>query len=106
MREHPPSISHDDATVAELRADPSAAAAYIQAALEESEQEPRVLLVALRHVAEAQGMQEVARRAGVNRESLYRSLSARGNPTVKTLAAVLRAMGLRLSAESVRTAGA
>lgn len=105
MREHPPSISHDAATVAELRANPEAAAAYIQVALEESEQEPRVLLVALRHVAEAQGMQEVARRAGVNRESLYRSLSARGNPTVKTLAAVLRAMGLRLSAESVRTAG-
>ena len=44
-------------------------------------------------------MQRVAERAGVTRESLYRSLSPRGTPTVKTLAAVLKAVGLRLTTE-------
>ncbi|OGR37183.1 MAG: putative addiction module antidote protein [Desulfovibrionales bacterium GWA2_65_9] len=98
-RPTPPALSHDAALMAELRADPAFAAEYLRAALEESLDEPSVLLTALRRVAEAHGMQRVAERAGVNRESLYRSLSPRGNPTVKTLAAVLKAVGLRLTTE-------
>lgn len=101
-RKHPPSISHDAALVAELRADPDFAAEYLKAALEESADEPAVLLIALRHVAEAHGMQRVAERAGVNRESLYRALSPKGNPTVKTLSAVLKAVGLRLTTEPAK----
>lgn len=95
----PPSVSHDEAVVKRLRADPEFAAAYLNAALEESAEEPAVLLVALRHVAEAHGMQRVAERTGLNRESLYRALSVRGNPTVKTLSAVLKAVGLQLTTE-------
>lgn len=95
-----PAISHNAALLAELRADPAFAAEYLRAALEENANEPALLLTALRRVAEAHGMQRVAERAGVNRESLYRSLSPRGNPTVKTLAAVLKAVGLRLTTEA------
>ena len=54
------------------------------------------LPAALRHIAEAQGMANVAQKAGMPRESLYRALSPRGNPTIKTLLAVLAASGLQL----------
>ena len=93
------SVRHDDALVQELRADPALAAAYLQAAMEDSD-EPAVLLIALRHISEAYGMAEVARRAGIKRESLYRALSPKGNPTLRTLTAVLQTMGLRLSVEA------
>src|SRR5687767_8928169 len=95
-----PSISHDRAIVEELRRDPEFAAEYLKAALDESD-EPRVLLIALRHIAEARGgIAKVARAAGVERESLYRALSARGNPRLSTLVAVTKAIGMRLTVEA------
>lgn len=48
------------------------------------------MLTALRHIAEAQGMANVAEKAGMPRESLYRAIGPRGNPIIKTLLAVLR----------------
>ena len=93
------SISHDKAIVRRLRKDPDFAAEYLKAALEE-EDEPRVLLLALRHVAQAQGIAKVAKTAGVERESLYRSLWVHGNPRLSTLVAVTRAIGLRLTVEA------
>ncbi|MGS0742491.1 addiction module antidote protein [Glaciimonas sp. GG7] len=89
---------HDDAVVELLREDPSFADEYLAAALEEADQAGgrKALLAALRHVAEAQGMAAVAERAGIPRESLYRALSPSGNPTIKTLLAVLAAAGLKL----------
>ena len=82
-----------------LRADPKFAEAYLAAALEETEQlsSHQAMLTALRHIAEAQGMANVAEKAGMPRESLYRALGPRGNPTIKTLLAVLNASGLHLS---------
>jgi probable addiction module antidote protein len=57
-------------------------------------------LLALRTVAEAYGeLAAVAAEAGISRESLYRTLSPKGNPTLKTLLAVLKTVGLRLSVE-------
>ena len=64
------SVSHDESLVRELRADPELAVAYLQAAMEDNE-EPTVLLLALRHVAEAYGMPRMAEQAGIQRESLY-----------------------------------
>jgi probable addiction module antidote protein len=90
------SVDHDEALVGELRADPFFAAEYLRAAMEDDE-EPAVFLLALRHVSEAYGMAEVAKAAGIKRESLYRALSPKGNPTLKTLTAVLKAVGLRLA---------
>jgi probable addiction module antidote protein len=95
----PVSESHDVTVVALLKADPDFANVYLAAALDEA-QEPggqAALLAALRHVAEAQGMSLVAERAGIPRESLYRALSPKGNPTIKTLMAVLTAAGLQLA---------
>jgi len=72
------------------------AAAYIEVALMEGDAGD--LLLALRNVAEARGgIARIAERTGLNREALYRTLSKRGNPKLKSLAAILSANGLRLS---------
>ena len=96
-----PSISHDDAIVRELRKDCDFAVEYLKAAMED-EDEPRVLLIALRHIAQARGVAKIAKAAGIERESLYRALSKRGNPRLSTLAAVTKAIGLRLTVEAAR----
>src|SRR5215469_6209915 len=93
------SISHDDAIIRRLRKEPDFAAEYLKAALED-EDEPRVLLIALRHLAQAQGIAKVAKAAGIERESLYRALSEHGNPRLSTLVAVTKAIGLRLTVEA------
>lgn len=94
------SISHEAATVRELRENLEFAAEYLRAALEDDD-EPSVLLIALRRVAEARGgIAKVAKAAGIERESLYRALSARGNPRLSTLVAVTRAVGLKLTVET------
>ena len=95
----PAQRSNDAAMVELLKDDPDFADAYLAAALEDVEAEggQAALLMALRHVAEAQGMAAVAERAGMPRESLYRALSPKGNPTIKTLMAVLNAAGLQLA---------
>jgi len=93
------SVSHDRTIILRLRKDPKFAAEYLKAALED-EDEPRVLLIALRHLAQAQGIAKVARTAGIERESLYRALSAHGNPRLSTLFAVTKAIGLRLTVEA------
>jgi probable addiction module antidote protein len=87
--------------MAELRADRELADAYLKAAME-SPADPgeRAGLLALRTVAEAHGgLGAVAAEAGISRESLYRSLSPKGNPTLKTSLPVLKAVGMRLSVE-------
>ncbi|PXW85776.1 putative addiction module antidote protein [Nitrosomonas sp. Nm84] len=90
---------HDEVVVELLQNDPAFADEYLTAALDEANQPGgrEALLAALRHVAEAQGMVTVAERAGIPRESLYRALSTKGNPTIKTLLAVINAAGLKLS---------
>ncbi len=78
--------------------DPCEASAYLNAALEEGDRE--VFLLALRNVAEAKGgMAALAEKAHLSRESLYRMLSERGNPEIKSLISLLHAMGLRLAVE-------
>lgn len=81
--------------VLESLKDPEEAAAYIEAVLELDDS--AALLLALRQVAKAHGMAEVARRADVGEKSLFRALSENGNPTIATLHKVLHAVGLRLS---------
>jgi probable addiction module antidote protein len=96
------SESHDEIMRRRLRENPKFAAEYLKAALEDTE-EPRVLLIALRRIAEARGgIAKVAKAAGIERESLYRALSAKGNPRLSTLVAVTKAVGLKLTVENVR----
>jgi probable addiction module antidote protein len=77
--------------------------AYLNAALEDGD--PAVLLEALRNVAQAKGgMGALAKAAGVSRESLYRSLSRRGNPKIETIMELLRALGLKFTVEQRKAA--
>jgi probable addiction module antidote protein len=95
-------VSHYELEVAELRADRELAVEYLKAAMEslDDPDDRAAGLLALRTVAEAYGgLGAVAAEAGISRESLYRTLSANGNPTLKTLLAVLKAVGMKLSVE-------
>ncbi len=75
--------------------DPKEALGYLQAALEDKD--PRVFLVALRDVVQAQcGMTQLSRTAKINREHLYDLLSKRGNPEFLTLQTILAALGYQL----------
>jgi probable addiction module antidote protein len=83
-------------TLREVLSDPEDAAAFLSVALEEGD--PGVFLLALKDVARIHGgIGKIARRAKLNRESLYRMLSKNGNPTVNSLNALLRTLGFRLS---------
>jgi probable addiction module antidote protein len=69
-------------------------AAYLEAALEEGD--PALVAAALGDIARAKGMSQVAREAGLGRESLYKALSPSGNPEFATIMKVVSALGLRL----------
>lgn len=70
-------------------------AGYLSAAAEDDD--PNVLLGALLHAAKARGMMEVARAAGLNRESLYKALKPGAHPRFETVQAVLRALGVKVT---------
>ena len=96
-------VPHHEAEIAELRQDRELAVAYLKAAMESLDDPNQIAgaLLALRTVAEAYGgLRAVAAEAGITRESLYRALSPKGNPTLKTLLAVIRTVGLRLSVKA------
>ena len=84
---------------AEYLDDSESIAAYMSEALES--EDAAFVADALGVVARARGMSEVAREAGVSRESLYRSLSTDGNPEFATVLRVIRALGLRLSVTAI-----
>ncbi|MEI8295697.1 MAG: addiction module antidote protein [Alphaproteobacteria bacterium] len=88
-----------DMLLEELK-DPETAQAYLSVALEEYEQDKDVsaFLMALRDVAEAQGgLTKLAQKTHLNRPSLYKALSAKGDPKLKTVENVLHGLGYRLS---------
>jgi probable addiction module antidote protein len=78
--------------------------AYLEAALEEND--PAVIAAALGDVARAKGMTEIAKKAGLGRESLYKSLSVQGNPELSTVLKVIHALGLKLQVRSGNTRNA
>jgi probable addiction module antidote protein len=98
------SVLHDKMMIKKLRNNRAFAVEYLKAAIEDTE-EPKVLLIALRQIADARGgIAKIAKAAGIERESLYRALSPRGNPRLSTLFAVTKAMGLTLTVECSRSA--
>ena len=92
----PASRSHENATVESFRRDRQFTAAYLDQVLADGDQEE--LMLALRRLSEAfGGVTGLAQQAGLNSTTLYRTLSSNGNPELRTLRALLAAMGLRLS---------
>ena len=79
---------------------PEEMAAYLDAWLEEAPEDVAGIARALGDIARAKGMTQVAKDAGLSRESLYRALSADGNPSFATVLKVARALGVKLHAEA------
>ena len=91
-----PTISYRDQLLDRLQ-DPTEAAHYLTACLEESDE---VFLIGLRDVVDAHGgVAQLAEATGLNRETLYRTLSENGNPRLSSLGLIVEALGLRLSIE-------
>ncbi len=79
--------------------DPMEAQAYLNAAL--LDEDPRIFLLALKNVIEAQdkGMSALAKKTKLNRENLYRMLSKKGNPKISSIIPVLNSLGLQLAVQ-------
>jgi probable addiction module antidote protein len=89
--------------VAEHLRTPVEMAAYLEACLEEAGGDAAFVAKALGDIARAKGMAQVARDAGLSRESLYKALSGERSPGFDTVLKVVQALGLRLHAEPSRT---
>lgn len=85
--------------VAEQLRTPEEMAAYLDAWLEEAPEDTAGITRALGDIARAKGMSQVARDAGLSRESLYKALSETGNPSFATVLKVARAVGVKLHAQ-------
>src|SRR4051812_21864379 len=88
--------------VAEHLRTPAEMAAYLEACLQEAGEDAALIAKALGDIARAKGMAQVARDAGLSRESLYKALSGGGSPGFDTILRVVKALGLRLHAKSSR----
>ena len=86
--------------VAEQLRTPAEMAAYLDAWLDEAPEDAAGIARALGDIARARGMAQVARDAGLSRESLYKALSKTGNPSFATVLKVARALGVRLHAQA------
>ena len=89
--------------VAEHLRTPKEMAAYLEACLDEAAGDARFIAKALGDIARAKGMAQVARDAGLSRESLYKALSGERSPDFHTILKVVQALGLRLHAEAARS---
>ncbi len=87
--------------VAEQLRTPDERAAYLDAWLSEAPDDVAGFARALGDIARAKGMSSVAREAGLSRESLYKALSKKGNPSFATILRVAKALGVRLHAEAL-----
>ena len=85
--------------VAEHLRTPEEMAAYLEACLEEADGDAAFIAKALGDIARAKGMTQVARDAGLSRESLYKALSGERTPSFETILKVIDALGLRLHAK-------
>jgi len=88
--------------VAEYLHTPEEMAAYLEACIEEADGDAAFIAKALGDIARARGMSQVARDAGLSRESLYKALSGERSPGFDTILKVVHALGLKLHAEAAR----
>lgn len=94
-----PSLPYEDWLIERLK-DSAEAAAYLEAVIEDGDQ--AALMLALRHVAQAQGgIAKIARKAKLTREATYKMLSKSGNPELRSLKALLAATGLRIAVKPI-----
>lgn len=99
-----PSLPFEGWLIEQLK-HPAEAAAYLEAVFEDGNQ--AAIMLALRQVAQAQGgLATIARKARLTREATYRMLSKSGNPELRSLSAILKATGLRISVKPIENQAA
>ena len=92
--------------VAEFLETPEEMAAYLEACIEEADGDASFIAKALGDIARAKGMTQIAREAGLSRESLYKALSGDRSPSFDTILKVISALGLKLTASAREVAEA
>ena len=96
-----PHRTHDEATIESFRRDPKFAAAYLNAVLDDGNRAE--IMTALRYMTEAfGGVSAVAQKTRLNTTTLYRTLSAQGNPELKSFMEIMKAVGMRILVEPLR----
>ncbi len=100
--QHKPSRPHEEELVESLRKDPQFATEYLNSVLEDGDQ--KEVMLAMRRIAEAfGGVSELAKRTQLHAKTLYRTLSPQGNPELKSLTTMLKAMGMRIAVEPIKS---
>ena len=92
--------------VAEFLETPEEMAAFLEACIQESDGDAAFIAKALGDIARAKGMTQIARNAGLSRESLYKALSGDRSPSFETILKVISALGLKLTASAIEVAEA
>ena len=96
-----PHRKHDEATIESFRRDPKFAAAYLNAVLDDGDRAE--IMTALRYLTEAfGGVPAIAEKTRLNTTTLYRTLSAKGNPELKSFMEIMKAIGMRILVEPLR----
>ncbi len=98
--EYEPTISYEQVLAKDLQ-NKDFAVAYLNECLQE-EEDITVFLLALRRVIEAQDIKisQIAKQSGLNRESLYKMLSEKGNPEWKSIKTILKTLGFKIQVAS------
>lgn len=92
-------VSYEEEFLKDLK-NPELALAYLKISFEDDD--PSIFLTALGRVAKANGgLSTLAKKTGLNRENLYRTLSSKGNPKINNIDALLRTFGMKLTVEQV-----
>ncbi len=89
--------SYDEWVIESLKGDDKAQAEYVQSTIEDNQGFPKAIRIALRHVAEARGFKNFAEETNLNCETLYKTLSEDGNPTLESITKMFDMSGLDIS---------
>lgn len=101
-----PSVKYDDWMMERLKKSKKEAFDYLKTSLEENADFPPAFLLSLRRVSQAfdMSMEDIAKEAGISTATIYKALGEKGNPTIDTLASILKTMGLKLTLTPIKKA--
>lgn len=99
QKKHARTGDWEEYVINSLKDDPELASEYLNTAM--ADDDIRVFLLALGQITKARGMSNVSKATGLNRENIYRIVSETGNPRIKSITAILGALGLTLRTEPV-----
>lgn len=94
--------NYREALIETLRGKEEEQLLYLQSTLDDNWDSPEAFLLCLKTIAEARGFKKFAEETGLSRESLYRTLSAKGNPKLETVFKMLHALGVKLTVEPIK----